>query len=222
VLSSSAPGLNTDPQSAADGIDICDVIIFPESDYVLTSELWEFEWEEDGDERSWCRGVVFRVQGNLYLSGFVAASNALGGVDGNCSQPFNYAILGFNRCVRSNVLCTAEPVRDQPFDTGDIVDAVTGRRLKHMGEGSLVDTSGAHIWHEPGRGLFGSSTPGASAFQLLGAIEFVEARSVCEFRFGVLVVRVSDCQYRVLRFDGDALLESRHKVERWRPRNASR
>ncbi len=92
---------------------------------------------------------------------------------------------------------------------------MTGQLLARTKESSLVDSSGAHVWYEPDRGLFASNAPGANACQLLDS-ELLGARIVYEFRFGVLIVSVGSHRNQVVRFDGDARsdAESDHKVSR--------
>ncbi len=135
--------------------------------------------------------------------------------DGNCSEPFECASLGLKRCVGSNVICTARPGADHRSDACDVVDALTGRVLAHTQKESLVDSSGAHVWYEPERGLFASNAPGANACQLLDS-ELLGVRIVFEFRFGVLIVSVGSHQNQVVRFDGNAYSDAEpdYKVSR--------
>ena len=72
--------------AAADSdVDLCNVVFFPEGNFVKTFELWYSDGEDGNDEDSthgirnkdddgpldepddlsWCRGVVFRVRGTV-------------------------------------------------------------------------------------------------------------------------------------------------------------
>ncbi len=92
---------------------------------------------------------------------------------------------------------------------------MTGQVLARTKETSLVDSSGAHIWYEPGGSLFASSAPGANACPLLDS-ELLGARTIHEFRFGVLIVSVGCHRNQVVRFDGNAYSDAEpdYKVSR--------
>lgn len=130
-----------------------------------------------------------------------------GSSDGNCSKPFDCGSLGTRRCVKDTLLCAAQSNGGlEERETTDLFSALTGDLLAHTDD-SLVDTSGAHVWFEPKRGLFGSGAAGELGPRLLDTTLLSEG-SLREFRWGVFVARVHDNEYRVLRFDHDVVLDA--------------